>query len=383
MLTVRQLAIALRLPAAAGHDIEGRLRKADQLIAHWKTRFEDRSATIARLKEALDRRRRDSLSPRVLMQVLAVRAMQRPVLASDAAAATAREERLLAVSGDYAALLADDRERTERLTRTDIFGVPWWLPQDEARPGRLTKLTSQGFPLRAILQTRELSLGGVMLDLGANVGRTSITRVLLGDVRAVYAAEPEAVNYRCLLQNVIEHRLRGYVLPDPVAIGAVRGVVRLRRSAHIGGHRLLVTERRKKERASSEVVTVECWPVDEWMRKVGVEPEAVSFVKVDTQGSEVSVLRGAAALLARRHVAWQLEVDPALLAQAGSSMRELLDLLAESFTHFIDLGAAQPGPRVQSTRRLAEALDYLGTDVGTGVGTGAHKTDLVLYTAAS
>ena len=374
MHTVRRLAMALRLPPAADPDIARRLRKADEMVARWKSRFEDRSAMLARLKDALDRRRRDSLSPRVRKQVLMVRAHQRPVLASDVAAASEREERLLAASCDYASLLADDPARLAPLVRMEVFGVPWWLPRDEGRPGRLTKLAGQGLPLRAILQTRELSLGGVMLDVGANVGRTSIPRVLLGDVRAVYAAEPEPVNYGCLVQNVIEHRLRGHVLPDRVAIGATRASVRLRRSSHIGGHRVLAAERRRKDRALADVINVECWPLDAWMGKLAVEPEAVSFVKVDTQGAEVAVLRGGASLLARRHVAWQLEVDPALLARAGSSMRELVDLLGGAFTHFIDLGAALPGPRAQSTRVLADSLGYVGSS--------AHKTDLIVYNAA-
>jgi FkbM family methyltransferase len=384
-VTVRRLAMALRLPAAADPDIDRRLRKADEMVARWKSRFEHRSATLARLKDALERRRRDSLSPRVLKQILAVRAHQRPVLASDVAAAADREERLLAASCDYASLAGDDVARLEPLVRMEVLGVPWWLPRDEGCPGRVTKLAGQGLPLRAILQTRELSLGGVMLDVGANVGRTSIPRVLLGDVRAVYAAEPEPVNYRCLVQNVFEHRLRGYVLPDRVAIGATRASVRLRRSSHIGGHRVLAAERRHKDRpkerrqgvpvdAASDVITVECWPLDAWMGKLAVEPEAVSFVKVDTQGSEVAVLRGASSLLARRHVAWQMEVDPALLGRAGSSMRELIDLLGGAFTHFIDLGAALAGPRVQPTRVLADSLGYVGSS--------AHKTDLIVYNAA-
>jgi FkbM family methyltransferase len=373
MLTVRRLAMALRLPAADHTEVDRRLRKADEMVQRWKSRFEHRTATLARVKDALDRRRRDALSPRVLKQVLAVRAQHRPVLAGDEAAAARREEHLLAASSEYASLLAADAARLDPLVLMDVLGLPWWLPRDEGRPGRLNKLAGQGFPLRAILQTRELSLGGIMLDVGANVGRTSIPRVLLGDVRAVYAAEPEPVNYRCLLQNVVQHQLRGYVLPDRVAIGAARQTVRLRRSAHIGGHRVLAAERRAKERASADVVTVECWPLDGWMASLAVDPAAVSFVKIDTQGSEVSVLRGAPALLARRHVAWQLEVDPGLLAHAGSSMRELLETLAGAFTHFIDLGTALPGPRTQPTRLLGEALGYVGSR--------AHKTDVIVYNA--
>jgi FkbM family methyltransferase len=287
----------------------------------------------------------------------------------DDAAAAERERRLAEASDDYRASLADEASRLGMLQRAEVAGISWWLPRDEGRAGRAQKLQRQGFPLRAILQTREVALGGIMVDVGANVGRTSITRVLLGDVRAVYAAEPEPTNYACLVQNVIEHDLRGYVLPDRVAIGAERTEVKLRRSQYIGGHRLLNPARR--QRRPIETVPVQLWPLDAWMAHVGIEPGAVSFVKVDTQGSEVNVLRGARGLLARRHVAWQVELDPGLLVRAGADVPELLGLLESHFTHFIDIGSGASGRRVRSTRDLTAALAYVGGD--------RAKTDLILY----
>ena len=129
----------------------------------------------------------------------------------------------------------------------------------------------------------------------------------------------------------------------------------------------------RRVRRAVETVTVQLWPVDEWMARLAVEPEAVSFVKVDTQGSEVGVLRGAAALLARRHVAWQMEVDPALLKHAGVTVLELVALLSTHFTHFIDLGTTTAGPRTRPTSELGDTLAYVGVE--------QSKTDLVVYNA--
>jgi FkbM family methyltransferase len=386
-LKFRRLAGALLPESPEAQDLRRRLSRADEAIDYWKKRFERRGAAVDRLKQAVEDSRQHlsevqaqvalhkhrELSPAVLQQILPVRAQHRPVLASDAAAADDRERRHMMASSEYLAAINDEAARMAALQRCEVLGIPWWLPRDEAKAGRVTKLQRQGFPLRVILQTREVALGGIMLDLGANVGRTSVTRMLLGDVRAVYAAEPEPTNYACLVQNVVEHRLRGFVLPDRVAIGAHRGEVKLRRSAYVGGHRLLNPARR--QRAPIETVLVQLWPVDEWMARLGIEPEAVSFVKVDTQGSEVNVLRGARALLARRHVAWQIEVDPGLLTRAGAAVEELLQLIAMHFTHFIDLGTGAGGPRSRPTRDLAGALSYVGGEQA--------KTDLVVYNAAS
>jgi len=376
------------LPRAAElRDLRARLVRAQDAVERWKQRFERRGADVDRLKASVDElkcrvralarradvRKHGELSSRVLAQLLAARAVERPLLAADVAAAEQRLQRLLETSTEYATAMHDATARVTPLERVQVDGLPWWVPRDEATMGRATRLSEQGFPLRAILQTREVALGGVMLDIGANIGRTSITRVLLGDVRAVYAAEPEPVNFACLVQNVVEHGLSGFVLPDRVAIGAERSEVRLQRSRYIGGHSVMKAGGRGTQ--DLQTVVVQLWPLDDWIVRVGADPRSVSFVKVDTQGFEPDVLLGARGLLARRHVAWQMEIDPGLLRRAGSSLPALLSLAAAHFTHFIDIGTRLPGTRVRSVAELAEALDYVGPL--------QSKTDVILYNAGS
>lgn len=362
---------------------------AGEPAANWKVRAERRAARIVELertiddlnarlaavdekqaaaKRRLESRRHESLSPDILKQVLAVR-MQSPTWpAYEREAARTREERLQQVSPEYRAAFDGSDEYAMEKVAAD--GLPWWIPLDPRVPDRVERASRHDLPLRAILQTREVALGGVMLDLGANLGRTCIPRVLLGDVRAVYAAEPHPANYACLVRNVAEHSLRGFVMPDRVAIGAERGEVQLRVSRFPGGHRVLRTQRRPVE-----TITVDVWPVDLWLDRLGIEPGAITFVKVDTQGSEVRVLRGAESLLARRHVSWQMEVDPVLLKRAGTPLRDLFKLVQSRFTHFVDIGSHQRGPRSRPIRELREALAYLGTD--------EKRTDLIFYHAVS
>jgi FkbM family methyltransferase len=313
--------------------------------------------------------RRSLLSRRVLKSVLQARARQWPADAHEAMAAAAREERFLDASAAYRRLVEDEPARLSGLQAVAIDGLPWWIPRNERAPEGAERAARQHFPYRVILQTREWAVGGVMLDIGANIGTTSITRALLGDVRAVYAAEPEPGNYKALVQNVVAHRLRGVVLPDQVAIGAARGESPLLRSRFLGGHRVLFGP----IASGADVVSVPVWPLDQWLIHVGVEPGAVTFVKVDAQGSEVEVLRGAQALLARRQAAWQIEVDPELLGRAGRSVASLVELLQTHFTHYVDIATREPGPRVEAIGRIAEALSAVGASKG--------KTDVLLFNA--
>jgi FkbM family methyltransferase len=349
---------------------------------HWKRKAIRYQLTADRLKVAVDRaetrcrelhtrleaRRQSGLDHDVLRQVLPVRAAQLPLPACERQAAAARDANLQTRSYEYQRAIGSSLA-SARGRRIEIDGVLWWVPLDDSGDERVQRLQRQGFPYRAILQTREVAIGGFMLDVGANIGRTAIPRIILGDVRAVYAAEPEPANYACLVRNVLEHNRRGLVLPDRVAIGATRGEARMHRSRYPGGHRVL-----HGDETSTDSIVVQVWPLDDWVVQLGIDVAALTFVKVDSQGSELDVLRGARALLARRHVSWQIEIDPDLLRRRCADVAEVLNLLQSQFSHFIDIGSPGPGPRVRPTAELADSVSYLGTS--------QKKTDLLLFHAA-
>ena len=103
-----------------------------------------------------------------------------------------------------------------------VRGLRWWMPVVRPQPGGVAAawIAKQRFPYRALTQTRELAVGGIMLDIGANTGRMSIPRVVLGDVVAAYCAEPDPLNYACLVGNVVDNNMNGLLLPDRTRAGS-------------------------------------------------------------------------------------------------------------------------------------------------------------------
>jgi FkbM family methyltransferase len=323
----------------------------------------------AALKRQSASRRRRVLSPAIVHDLLPTRISTLRARATRADAG-ACEARLAQVSSAYRDALASVSGAAKNLIRTDVQGVTWWVPAPRSlsRAARERFVAKQRFPYRTITQTREFSVGHILLDIGANNGRMSIPRVILGDIAQAYCAEPDPLNYAALVRNVVDNGLSGLVLPDNVAIGATNGTAKLQHAKYPGGHHLV------HDAATNNAVNVACWRLDDWCEQLSIDPNLVAYVKVDTQGWEVQVLRGAPKLLGYRHIPWQLEVTPEMLAAAGDSAAELFRICAERFSHFVDLGKDVDGPRFRPVVELEEALAYLGGPM--------PHTDIILFNAA-
>jgi FkbM family methyltransferase len=242
-------------------------------------------------------------------------------------------------------------------------GLDWFVPPDATDEGSLSHrlLTLRGLPLDDLGLVRQFVVGGVMLDIGANIGTTSIPRVVLGDFSRVYAAEPNLENFTCLVGNTLANGLTGRIIPDRVALSNTTGDARLLRTRKIGSHRLA-------DDTENGTETVPCFTLDDWLVRLAVAPADVRFVKVDTQGWDVQVLMGGSSLLARRHVVWQIEVSPPMMARAGTTLLDLETLIARRFTHVGDMSPhtnrpVLPAPEVgalladvASNRRFANLL---------------------------
>jgi FkbM family methyltransferase len=352
-----------------GPELRRLIRRVQKLEVQSKEARAKWEAAHAGLKRRSATHHRRVLSPDIVRSLLASRVATIPARAvrADARVAAAQLE---AVSAAYREASERVQESMDGLMRTDLDGLTWWVPLGSEVTGaaRDRFVAKQRFPYRNITQAREFAVGPVMLDVGANTGRMSIPRVILGDFVQAYCAEPDPLNYAALVRNVLGNGLKGLVLPDRVAIGAATGSAFLRHAKYSGGHHLV------RGGETSDAIEVPCCSLDDWCDRLSIDPDLVTYVKVDTQGWEMDVMQGAPRLLARRHIAWQLEISPALLSSADSSASDVYRMCAGRFSHFIDLGKAAEGPRARRTTDLSSALEYVGA---------AHsQTDIILFNTA-
>jgi FkbM family methyltransferase len=143
------------------------------------------------------------------------------------------------------------------------------------------------------LLARVLRPGGVVVDVGANVGfHTVLAAQRVGPTGTVYAVEPTPWTLALLRANLARHGSAAVV--HEVAASEAPGVVRLAVDASHRSGAQLAEEGRAGEGLAGEGVEVRAATLDEL-----VPAGAVDVLKVDVEGAEPLVLRGARELLER------------------------------------------------------------------------------------
>ena len=160
-----------------------------------------------------------------------------------------------------------------------------------------------------------------LLDIGANIGTTTIGMLKMGAFNRAIAIEPEENNYRLFQKNVIQNGLLGSVIGLPFAASDMRG----RRFMELnptnpGDHRV-------KVRASidQEVYPVECNRVDDMLSVINTFYD-ISLVWVDVQGHEGYVFRGARKLIGTG-VPVVSEIWPKGILESGMTEDEFCDIV--------------------------------------------------------
>ena len=156
--------------------------------------------------------------------------------------------------------------------------------------------------------------GAVALDVGANVGAYAL--LLGGWVRPggrVYAFEPAPEAFAGLTAHVELNGLEDAVTCVPAAAAARTGTATLAVDGLSGANRL---------DASAAGEQVETVTIDDFCRREGIRP---SFIKIDVEGAELDVLRGARETIRAggAELALFVEMHPTIWAEMGIGAADL------------------------------------------------------------
>jgi len=167
-----------------------------------------------------------------------------------------------------------------------------------------------------------LSPGDVYVDVGAHIGYHAVWGAsLVGQAGKVFAFEADPVNFERLSEN-----LRPF--PGSVAIKRAvwssSGTVTFERSSQSGesGWGTLTAVRDLK---SGEHLEANSVSLNDWSAENGID--RLTLMKIDAEGSEVGILKGADSLIDKFRPAIISEVNAVVLEQAKTSAAALMSTL--------------------------------------------------------
>jgi len=162
-----------------------------------------------------------------------------------------------------------------------------------------------------------ISAGDTVLDVGANLGAYSVLfGKWVGPAGRVFAFEPAPAARFGLHRHVALNGLEDRVTVRPEAMSDRAGTVRFRASGPHGDNRIV-----KAERDAPEHIDVPTTSIDAFCRENKLTPR---LIKVDVEGAELDVLRGARETLAAdASLVLYVEMHPHLWGAFGTSQAEI------------------------------------------------------------
>jgi FkbM family methyltransferase len=156
--------------------------------------------------------------------------------------------------------------------------------------------------------------GAVALDVGANVGAYSVLLgQWVGPGGRVYAFEPSPETFAGLSRHLALNGLAGTVVPVAAAVSRSNGRATLSGGGLSGGNRL---------DPGGSGPAVETVSIDAFCAREAIVP---SFIKIDVEGAELDVLRGARDTIRRAGpgLALFVEMHPTLWSEMGITAADL------------------------------------------------------------
>jgi FkbM family methyltransferase len=179
-----------------------------------------------------------------------------------------------------------------------------------------TELLFKGIhePMSTKIFQRLVNEGDVVVDVGANVGYFSLLAAKRAGI--VYSFEPDPFNMRSFVDNIALNKFKN-IMPFMVALSDYSGGASFfTSSTESARHSLIKTQEHDGK------ITVKVDKLDDIVKC------AVDFLKSDTEGNELSVLKGAKGTIdASPHIKILVEVNAEALQAQNVSIADLWNYL--------------------------------------------------------
>lgn len=180
---------------------------------------------------------------------------------------------------------------------------------------------------------------GTMLDIGANMGVTSVGMLHNQEFARAVAIEPDPHNFALLQKNAGQNGLHDRIICIQCAASDRPGQLQFELSnTNFGDHRVRGTgpagSNEIYQESGRRVIHVEARPLDDMIAALPPEfRDSLALLWMDVQGFEGSVFRGASQLL-KSPIPIATEVWPYGIARAGMSKADFCELIQASRPYY-------------------------------------------------
>lgn len=179
-----------------------------------------------------------------------------------------------------------------------------------------------------------LKPGSTVLDIGANIGMTVLNSARrLGPQGRVIGFEPDPFNFARLKDNVALNKFSN-ISVENIGLGEDEAVLKLHMQTanNRGGNRINM-------HATEDFSLVSIRRLDDFIKAEGVE--TIDAIKIDVEGFELKVFRGAKVVLCRYRPLLFIELDDDNLRAQGDSAAALISFLVDcGYTNIVQAGSS-------------------------------------------
>lgn len=177
-----------------------------------------------------------------------------------------------------------------------------------------------------------------IFDVGANIGSTTLPFGKMVKNGEVFSFEPSMSNYKRILANMeLNPSIKNIHIFDK-GLGEKKERVKLYKvDANNPGMNRILPGNEENNYDFEEIVT---GTMDDFVQEY--KPKKINLVKIDVEGYEMSVLKGAVAVLETYKPALFIELDDENLKGNGSSAKELVSFLVDRKYQCINVLDSKP-----------------------------------------
>ena len=210
-----------------------------------------------------------------------------------------------------------------KLKKAKIFGKYkfFYLENDRYIGQRVALGKYEPYETELIL--RQAQDGDVVVDVGANIGYyTVLLADKVGNSGKVYAFEPDKTSFEILKKNIKENNLKNVVTVN-AAVGS-RGEKKIlyKSKKNLGDHKVYEIPLGFAASPFEERETVKIIKLDNFLKN-----KKIDLMKVDTQGWEPEVIKGAKNLISKNKPTIFMEYSPASYTQANLNGKKMMKFL--------------------------------------------------------